>query len=401
MTQLTSAAQSEPLGALPRLPRDETGPVFAAPWQAHAFALAVKLSEQGHFTWKEWAAALAKELEAAARRGEPDDGSHYYEHWVAALEKLVTAKGLADPGMLRARKEDWAAAYRSTPHGQPVELSYFSPDVRGLLLGIACTVATFWVLQQTSMDPLASASSATLSQAPSLLPSLGLAASAGFGALLGMRHALEPDHLVAISTLMTGERSSAKAAWLGACWGLGHTVTLLTTGALLVVLEAQMPAIAAQLFELSVVMLLIGFGARAIYQGAGGRRPRATHSHRRVGAASLIQVDRATLARPLLVGAVHGLAGSGALTALVVTTLPSTVTRLAYLMLFGVGSTAAMAALSGLLGWPIARLGVQHTFVRAAIRSSRAGCNRSVVPKNPPTGRHLQKPNADVRCFRL
>jgi hypothetical protein len=66
-----------------------------------------------------------------------------------------------------------------------------------------------------------------------------------------------------------------------------------------------------------------------------------------------------------VVGAVHGLAGSGALTALVVTTLPSTVTRLAYLMLFGAGSTAAMAALSGLLGWPIAQLGVQHTFVRS------------------------------------
>jgi len=194
---------------------------------------------------------------------------------------------------------------------------------------------------------------------------LGFAASAGFGALLGMRHALEPDHLVAISTLMTGDRTSAKAAWLGACWGVGHTLTLLTTGALLVVLEAQMPAVAVQLFELSVVMLLVGFGVRAIYQGAGRRRPRATHSHRRVGASSLVQIDRATLARPFLVGAVHGLAGSGALTALVVTALPSTVTRLAYLMLFGVGSTVAMAALSGLLGWPIARLGVHHMFVRS------------------------------------
>ena len=75
---------------LPRLPRDEGGPVFAEPWQAQAFALAVKLSEQGHFTWKEWAASLAEELQAAARRGEPDDGSRYYEHWLAALERLVT-----------------------------------------------------------------------------------------------------------------------------------------------------------------------------------------------------------------------------------------------------------------------------------------------------------------------
>ena len=79
----------EKLTALPQLPRDEGGPVFAEPWQAQAFALAVKLSEQGHFTWKEWAAALADELKAAADRGEPDDGSHYYEHWLAALERLV------------------------------------------------------------------------------------------------------------------------------------------------------------------------------------------------------------------------------------------------------------------------------------------------------------------------
>ena len=85
--------------------------------------LAVKLSEQGHFTWKEWAAALADELKAAAGRGEPDDGSHYYEHWLAALERLVTQKGLADPAALLKRKEAWADAYRHTPHGKPVELS--------------------------------------------------------------------------------------------------------------------------------------------------------------------------------------------------------------------------------------------------------------------------------------
>src|SRR5256885_7678735 len=85
---------SEHIAALPRLPRDEEGPVFAEPWQAQAFALAVKLSERGHFTWKEWAAALANELKAAADRGEPDDGSHYYKHWLATLECLVTAKGL-------------------------------------------------------------------------------------------------------------------------------------------------------------------------------------------------------------------------------------------------------------------------------------------------------------------
>jgi nitrile hydratase accessory protein len=122
LTQLDRTQASEKLAALPRLPRDEEGPVFAEPWQAQAFALAVKLSEQGHFTWKEWAAALADELKSAAERGEPDDGSHYYEHWLITLERLVTAKGLSDPAAMLARKEAWADAYRHTPHGKPVEL---------------------------------------------------------------------------------------------------------------------------------------------------------------------------------------------------------------------------------------------------------------------------------------
>jgi nitrile hydratase accessory protein len=114
--------EPENLVALPSLPRDAGGPVFAEPWEAQAFALAVKLSEQGHFTWKEWGAALADELKAAASRGEPDDGSRYYQHWLAALERLVSAKGLSDPAALLARKEAWAEAYRHTPHGKPVEL---------------------------------------------------------------------------------------------------------------------------------------------------------------------------------------------------------------------------------------------------------------------------------------
>jgi nitrile hydratase accessory protein len=112
----------ENLAALPRLPHDAGGPVFSEPWQAQAFALAVKLSEQGHFTWKEWATALADELKAAADRGEQDDGSRYYEHWLGALEHLVALKGLTDPAALLTRKEAWADAYRHTPHGHAVEL---------------------------------------------------------------------------------------------------------------------------------------------------------------------------------------------------------------------------------------------------------------------------------------
>jgi nitrile hydratase accessory protein len=90
--------------------------VFAEPWEAQAFALAVKLSEQGYFTWKEWAAALAEEIKAAP-------GAPYYQQWLATLEKLAAAKGLTDPAAMLERKEAWAEAYRRTPHGKPVELS--------------------------------------------------------------------------------------------------------------------------------------------------------------------------------------------------------------------------------------------------------------------------------------
>jgi nitrile hydratase accessory protein len=122
LNQPNSIPENERLAVLPKLPRDTGGPVFAEPWQAQAFALAVKLSEQGHFTWKEWASALADELKAAADRGEPDDGTNYYRHWLATLERLVTAKGLTDPAALLERKEAWADVYRHTPHGKPIEL---------------------------------------------------------------------------------------------------------------------------------------------------------------------------------------------------------------------------------------------------------------------------------------
>ena len=122
MSQPESRVEKERLEVLPPLPRDGDGPVFEAPWQAQAFALAVKLSEQGHFTWKEWAAALADELKAAEQCGEPDNGSRYYYHWVAALERLVTEKDLTESLALAERKNAWADAYRHTPHGQPVVL---------------------------------------------------------------------------------------------------------------------------------------------------------------------------------------------------------------------------------------------------------------------------------------
>lgn len=102
---------------------DTEGPVFAEPWQAQAFALAVKLQDEGLITATEWAEALGAEIKAAQARGDPDDGTTYYRHWLAALERLVTEKGLVDRTALQTRKDDWTEAYLSTPHGQPVRLA--------------------------------------------------------------------------------------------------------------------------------------------------------------------------------------------------------------------------------------------------------------------------------------
>lgn len=104
--------------SLPRLPRDAEGPIFAEPWQAQAFAMTLKLHEAGAFTWPEWAQALSVEL----ARDPEDDGSRYYEHWVAALEGLVTGRNLAATAELHARKDAWKDAYLRTPHGHPIDL---------------------------------------------------------------------------------------------------------------------------------------------------------------------------------------------------------------------------------------------------------------------------------------
>jgi hypothetical protein len=207
-----------------------------------------------------------------------------------------------------------------------------------------------------------------------------LLGSSGLGSLLGMRHALEPDHLAAVSTLVTQERNGYKAALLGACWGIGHTLSLVVAGTALVLLRAEMPARLADAFELAVAIMLVGLGVRAIHQAArqGPSGPvhvhhHGGHVHVHSGVPAHIHIGTWTLARrPLLVGAVHGLAGSGALTALVVAMLPTTTARLIYMAVFGIGSTIGMAALSGVLGWPLARIGSHRSVARGI--SLAVGC---------------------------
>jgi hypothetical protein len=205
------------------------------------------------------------------------------------------------------------------------------------------------------------------------MPLFEIVTSSGIGSLLGFRHALEPDHVAAVSTLVTHERSTYKAAVLGAYWGLGHTLALLMATTVLVVARTEMSASAEDLFEFFVALMLVALGIRSIAQAARGSGNGPMHSHRHgrtvhthAGVPAHVHVGGWTLARrPLLVGLVHGLAGSGALTALVLSSLSSTTARLMYVVLFGLGSTLGMAALSGLLGWPLARLGTNGTVGRA------------------------------------
>jgi nitrile hydratase accessory protein len=107
---------------MPGIPRDAEGPVFQAPWEAHAFAMAVALHERGAFTWKEWAACLAEVIAEVQRRGDPDDGSEYYRHWLTALERIVARKGIVTDALLERRRHEWDEAARRTPHGQPILL---------------------------------------------------------------------------------------------------------------------------------------------------------------------------------------------------------------------------------------------------------------------------------------
>jgi nitrile hydratase accessory protein len=112
----------EALAAVPDIPRDDEGPVFREPWEAQAFAMTLDLYQQDLFTWNEWATALSVEIKRAQEAGDPDRGDTYYLHWLAALERIVTDKGLTDDATLGRYQEAWRRAADRTPHGQPILL---------------------------------------------------------------------------------------------------------------------------------------------------------------------------------------------------------------------------------------------------------------------------------------
>jgi ABC-type nickel/cobalt efflux system permease component RcnA len=177
-----------------------------------------------------------------------------------------------------------------------------------------------------------------------------------------MRHALEPDHLTAVSTLVANERRALRGAWLGAWWGLGHLVSLLVIGSTLAALQTQMPSHLASAFELAVAAMLIGLGIRSIVRALRDARGCAPSPP-----ASLLEIHdcgrghihvgrRGFAIRSLSIGLMHGLAGSGTLVALVAGELPTLPLRIAYILVFGVGAIIGMTLLSGLAGIPLAQL---------------------------------------------
>ena len=107
---------------IPGLPRDGEGPVFEAPWQAHAFAMAVRLNERGLFSWPEWASRFGAERTKAAATGAPDTNETYYLNWLTALEKIIAEKGATTAVELADRKDAWDRAAKATPHGKPIVL---------------------------------------------------------------------------------------------------------------------------------------------------------------------------------------------------------------------------------------------------------------------------------------
>ncbi|MDO9285824.1 MAG: nitrile hydratase accessory protein [Aquabacterium sp.] len=119
MIDLASTCPGLPLRTTPG---EEAGPVFAEPWQAHAFAMMLQLHQRGLFTWPEWAAALSAQIAAAQAAGDADLGNTYYHHWLAALETLVAAKGAAQAAELARYAQAWDHAADRTPHGQAILL---------------------------------------------------------------------------------------------------------------------------------------------------------------------------------------------------------------------------------------------------------------------------------------
>ena len=187
----------------------------------------------------------------------------------------------------------------------------------------------------------------------------------GLGLILGLRHALDPDHIAAVSTIVSESRSVRRSSLIGTCWGLGHTMSLLVAGVLVIALKIQISDRLALWMEFAVALMLILLGLKAVLKPLRGWRIHV-HQHAHGGSShSHVHLHRPSEehahqhrhlirsgARPFLVGLVHGMAGSAALMILVLATIPSALASLIYIAVFGLGSVGGMLIMSSLISLP-------------------------------------------------
>ncbi len=212
----------------------------------------------------------------------------------------------------------------------------------------------------------------------------------GFGLLLGVRHALDADHVVAVSTIVSRSRRLGQALLIGLLWGVGHTITLLAAGLALLLFRWTLPVALTLSFELAVGVLLVGLGLETIR----GFRQKQVHLHRHDhGSGPHLhfhshQADPShahdhAAGRPLLLGLAHGLAGSAALTLLALSTVASLWQGLLFISVFGIGSILGMMAVSLLIGLPFAlttgRLARVHQAIRLTAGLASTALGLSIV----------------------
>jgi len=203
----------------------------------------------------------------------------------------------------------------------------------------------------------------------------------GFGFVLGVRHALDVDHLAAVSTIVSQRRGLWSSSLVGALWGLGHTAALLVVAAAVVALHAQIPPGLARGLELGVALMLIGLGINLLRTVGGGGRVHHhlhahgghRHAHPHLHAPARLPTGSAhhgarSGRRPFLIGLVHGLAGSAGLMLAVLATIPSPAVALGYVATFGCGSIGGMVAMSALLGVPLTLAAERFSRAEVALR---------------------------------
>jgi len=207
-----------------------------------------------------------------------------------------------------------------------------------------------------------------------------LLAAFGLGLLLGIQHALDPDHLIAVSTIVSEHKSFKWASLIGAFWGLGHTTTLFIVGLVVIGLRVTIPPRLAGSMELLVAAMLIILGVNVLRKAFGTERVHLhTHSHNpethtHVHAHVNPKQDHAhthafkAMRRPFIVGMVHGLAGSAALMLLVLSTIESPLGALIYIVIFGLGSVGGMLLLSGIISLPFVLTAQRFAAMNKSIR---------------------------------